>query len=162
MGGAQVRWHWRGEQRKQERQRETEKLTPDVTTVLRPPRVNLGLTYPSHTHHTHKHTQSSNVLQISGDNTFIRICIYLHFLSVDTHRNTHNLARHSVGMDTRSSTQMWTHTHTHTQIVKPAVSWLSRWGLTATRTHTHMLCVRLPRETHTYKQTRNTHTNTHA
>ena len=92
------------------------KLSPDVTTVLRPPRVNLGLTYPSHTHHmhTHTHTQSSNALQISVDNTFIWICIYLHFLSTDTHTNTHNLTRHSAGMATPSQTCTHAHTNMYT------------------------------------------------
>lgn len=65
-----------------------EKPSPDVTAVLQPRRVNLGLTCPSHTRHTHAqtntHTQSSNVLQISGDNTFISICIYLIFLPAET------------------------------------------------------------------------------
>lgn len=46
------------------------------------------ITCPSHTHHTHAqtstHTQSSNVLQISSDNTFISICIYLLFLPAET------------------------------------------------------------------------------
>ncbi len=54
-----------------ENKRDGEKLSPDVTAVLQPLRVNLGLTFPSHTHHTHKHTPSSNALQISADNTFI-------------------------------------------------------------------------------------------
>ena len=99
-----------------------EKLSPDVTTVLRPPRVNLGLTYPSYTHHmythththTHTHTQSSNALQISVDNTFIWICIYLRFLSTDTHTNTHSLTRHSAGMGTPSQTCMHAHTDMYT------------------------------------------------
>ena len=71
------------------------KLSPDVTTVLRPPRVNLGLTYPSHTHHMHTHTHTHRVQMLYKSQLttlsyeFVFIYIFCPQILTPTHTTSH-------------------------------------------------------------------------
>lgn len=104
----------RGAKKTREAERNWVQMWPQSQTTEGKFRINLPLPRSPHAC-THKHTQSSNVLPISGDNIFISICIYLHFLPTDTHTHTHKLTHYSADMDTPSQICACAYWYVHIQ-----------------------------------------------
>lgn len=77
-----------------------EKPSPDVTAVLQPPRVNLGLTRPSHAYHTRAQTNTHTEFKCSANLRWQHFHINLYLFNFSASRNT--------GVDLRRSTWMGT------------------------------------------------------